>query len=57
MEEKKVVAKENLDKVAGGGNYGKTCPNCGSSKIDFLYDHDEIGVFSCPNCGRVQIPF
>jgi predicted RNA-binding Zn-ribbon protein involved in translation (DUF1610 family) len=57
MEEKKVVAKENLDKVAGGGDFGKCCPNCGSSDVRFLYEHDEIGVFSCPKCGNVQIPY
>ena len=59
-EEKKVeLGSEQLEQVAGGyNNYGKTCPNCGSEKINFRYDHDEIGVFHCDNCGReVQIGF
>ena len=40
-------------RVAGGANnYGKSCPDCGSSNIDFKYSHDEIGVFYCNNCHK-----
>ncbi len=53
MSEEKItgLSKEQLDGVAGGfDNYGRTCPNCGSDHINFLYEHDEVGVFFCENC-------
>ena len=50
---KKILETENLERVAGGAdNYGKSCPDCGSSNIDFKYSHDEIGVFYCNNCHK-----
>ena len=59
-EEKKVeLGTEQLEQVAGGyDNMGRTCPNCGSDRITFQYEHDEIGVFYCDNCKKnVQIGY
>ena len=56
MSDKKLNIQE-MDQVAGGtggqadgnSNY-PNCPNCGSSNVRFVYEHDEVGVFQCNDC-------
>ena len=55
MEENKkdlINEEEKLNKVAGGENFGKKCPHCGSEDVSLYYEHDEIGVFKCSKCGH-----
>ena len=57
MEEKKNLEQEQMENVSGGGSGSydpsyPNCPNCGSSQVQMLYEHDEIGVFRCDKCNH-----